>query len=491
MDPFELLEPVDIIPKLPADLDTNLASKKWQERKTTLDAVHEILLKNPKLVDNPDCGDLIDKLTKHASDSDPEVRDASCAALGAIQKCIGESALAVFLGAEIVKDSTKMSKIAEYREKAVVEAESQKVLKSDANINCAAVAAKCLTGMAKGLRNKFGPHTASLSPIIFDKFKEKKPHLRDPLIELIDAVFATTTLNNLSASILEAAKKPNPSQKSQLDHFIYRTFRSLNSKDIPKGLLKDLVASLTNHASDSDPEVRDASCAALGAIQKCIGESALAVFLGAEIVKDSTKMSKIAEYREKAISEGPSTKIESVKSVVAAPPPPNVKKADENKAKVQNNTTKPTTAAASNNKPESVPDSVENSEDDASTQVQQPNQKKAVKNSKQQQKPEQPKVEPKVEVLEPEFLLLFKSDRALRLKEEKALKTLKWNFDTPTAEHLEQLTNSLTSVTKPPLTGQLFNKDFKQQIKAIEYLNEVCVKFLFFQASLFIRYPQC
>ena len=69
-----------------------------------------------------------------------------------------------------------------------------KVLKSDANINCAAVAAKCLTGMAKGLRNKFGPHTASLSPIIFDKFKEKKPHLRDPLIELIDAVFATTVI---------------------------------------------------------------------------------------------------------------------------------------------------------------------------------------------------------------------------------------------------------------------------------------------------------
>uniref|UniRef100_A0A915M7Y5 TOG domain-containing protein n=2 Tax=Meloidogyne incognita group TaxID=654580 RepID=A0A915M7Y5_MELJA len=685
MDPFDLLEPVDIIPKLPADLDTNLASKKWQDRKAVLDLVYEILLKNPKLADNPDCGDLIDKLTKvlksdanincaavaakcltgmakglrnkfgphtaslspiifdkfkekkphlrdplielidavfattnlnnlsssileaakkpnpsqksqldhfiyrtfrslnskdipkgllkdliasltnHASDSDPEVRDASCAALGAIQKCIGESALAVFLGAEIVKDSTKMSKIAEYREKAVVEAESlkeasenncasaassqqsqqqistntnnqqqsvpepqpqqidpfellepvdiipklpgdldtqlaskkwqerkavldsvhgillenpkladnpdygdlidklTKVLKADANINCAAVAAKCLTGMAKGLRNKFGPHTASLSPIIFDKFKEKKPHLRDPLIELIDAVFATTNLNNLSASILEAAKKPNPSQKSQLDHFIYRTFRSLNSKDIPKGLLKDLIASLTNHASDSDPEVRDASCAALGAIQKCIGESALAVFLGAEI---------ISEYREKAVSECPNAKIESVKSVVAPPPPPNVKKVDENKSKVQNNSAKPTTTAA-NNKPESVPDSVENSEDDASTQVQQPNQKKAVKNSKQQQKPEQPKVEPKVEVSEPEFLLLFKSDRALRLKEEKALKTLKWNFDTPTAEHLEQLTNSLTAVTKPPLTGQLFNKDFKQHIKAIEYLNEV------------------
>uniref|UniRef100_A0A914NQQ6 Uncharacterized protein n=1 Tax=Meloidogyne incognita TaxID=6306 RepID=A0A914NQQ6_MELIC len=64
IDPFELLEPVDIIPKLPGDLDTQLASKKWQERKAVLDSVHGILLENPKLADNPDYGDLIDKLTK-------------------------------------------------------------------------------------------------------------------------------------------------------------------------------------------------------------------------------------------------------------------------------------------------------------------------------------------------------------------------------------------------------------------------------------------
>ncbi|KAL7079082.1 hypothetical protein ACQ4LE_001573 [Meloidogyne hapla] len=695
MDPFELLEPVDIIPKLPADLDDQLASKKWQERKAVLDSIYAVLVENPKLADNPDYGDLIDKLTKvlksdanincaavaakcltsmakglrnkfgphtasiapvifdkfkekkphlrdplielidavfastnlnnlsavileaskkpnpsqksqldhfiyrtfrslnskdipkgllkdlissltnHASDSDPEVRDASYAALGAIQKCVGETALAVFLGAEMVKDSTKMSKIAEYRQKATIEAQNikqssennfasslsqhsqqqinaninqqqrngfeknlqqidpfellepvdiipklpadlddqlaskkwqerkavldsiyavlvenpkladnpdygdlidklTKVLKSDANINCAAVAAKCLTSMAKGLRNKFGPHTASIAPVIFDKFKEKKPHLRDPLIELIDAVFASTNLNNLSAVILEASKKPNPSQKSQLDHFIYRTFRSLNSKDIPKGLLKDLISSLTNHASDSDPDVRDAAYAALGAIQKCVGESALAVFLGSTFVKDAAKMSKIAEYRDKAISENPNANIESVPSVLTAPPSNEiVKKVDENKSKGQNNHAK-TTIVQANNPSESVPDSADNehSEDDVYTQVQQ-NKQKTVKSSKQQQKPNEPKVEPKVEAIEPDFLLCFKSDRTLRLKEEKALKTLKWNFDIPQAEHLEQLNTSLTAFTKPPLTGQLLSKDFKQHIKAIEYLNEV------------------
>jgi cytoskeleton-associated protein 5 len=64
------------------------------------------------------------------------------------------------------------------------------MLGSDANINCASQAAKCLIGFAKGLGTKFGPNVASVVPVIFDKFKEKKASLRDPLIGLIDAIFA-------------------------------------------------------------------------------------------------------------------------------------------------------------------------------------------------------------------------------------------------------------------------------------------------------------
>jgi hypothetical protein len=51
-------------------------------------------------------------------------------------------------------------------------------------------------------------------------------------------------LTALAPTILEATKKPNPQQKAQLDLFLYRTFRSIAPKDIPKGMLKDLVAAL-------------------------------------------------------------------------------------------------------------------------------------------------------------------------------------------------------------------------------------------------------
>jgi hypothetical protein len=53
---------------------------------------------------------------------------------------------------------------------------------------------------------------------------------------------------------------------------------------------------LCQHAFDPDAEVRDSACAALGAIQKCIGEKALAMFLSNNLTADPTKMAKVYQY---------------------------------------------------------------------------------------------------------------------------------------------------------------------------------------------------
>lgn len=66
------------------------------------------------------------------------------------------------------------------------------ILRDDANINVAASAAKCITGLAMGLRRDFSQHAKSIVPIVLAKFKEKKQMLRDPLIACIDALFAAT-----------------------------------------------------------------------------------------------------------------------------------------------------------------------------------------------------------------------------------------------------------------------------------------------------------
>lgn len=70
------------------------------------------------------------------------------------------------------------------------------ILDKDANINVTALAAKCLTCLANGLRIKFAIFVRDIVPVIFEKFKEKKPLLRDNLIECIDAVYATTVFFN-------------------------------------------------------------------------------------------------------------------------------------------------------------------------------------------------------------------------------------------------------------------------------------------------------
>ena len=73
-----------------------------------------------------------------------------------------------------------------------------KILATEPNINRTALAAQSLTAFAKGLRAKFFPYAATVAPIVFEKFKEKKAILREPLIDLIDAVFATSVIKHWS-----------------------------------------------------------------------------------------------------------------------------------------------------------------------------------------------------------------------------------------------------------------------------------------------------
>jgi cytoskeleton-associated protein 5 len=49
VDPYDLMEPADILSKLPKDFKEKLEAKKWQERKEVLDALLAILQKYPRL----------------------------------------------------------------------------------------------------------------------------------------------------------------------------------------------------------------------------------------------------------------------------------------------------------------------------------------------------------------------------------------------------------------------------------------------------------
>ena len=61
-----------------------------------------------------------------------------------------------------------------------------------------AIAAKCVQGLANGLRTKFGPYVPMITSAILEKFKEKKINVVLALRDAIDAVFSTVGSNRLS-----------------------------------------------------------------------------------------------------------------------------------------------------------------------------------------------------------------------------------------------------------------------------------------------------
>lgn len=62
IDPYEMLEPIDVLSKLPKDFYDKVEAKKWQERKEALEAL-DALVKHPKL-ENGDYGDIVRTLKK-------------------------------------------------------------------------------------------------------------------------------------------------------------------------------------------------------------------------------------------------------------------------------------------------------------------------------------------------------------------------------------------------------------------------------------------
>ncbi|KAF3822047.1 hypothetical protein GH733_007421 [Mirounga leonina] len=202
IDAYELLEAVEILSKLPKDFYDKIEAKKWQERKEALEAV-EVLVKNPKL----EAGDYAD-LVK------------------ALKKVVGK----------------------------------------DTNVMLVALAAKCLTGLAVGLRKKFGQYAGH------------------------------TTLQNISEDVLAVMDNKNPTIKQQTSLFIARSFRHCTASTLPKSLLKPFCAALLKHINDSAPEVRDAAFEALGTALKVVGEKAVNPFL-ADV--DKLKLDKIKECSEK------------------------------------------------------------------------------------------------------------------------------------------------------------------------------------------------
>ena len=217
IDPYDLLEPVDILSKLPSDFYTNCESKKWQERKAALDCLQELLTPNPKIA----AGDY----------------------------------------ADIVKTLKKF-------------------IQKDTMIPVVAASAKCLCDLAIRLKKSFSPYAHSCISICLEKFKEKKVNVVAALREAIDACMLSYSLENILEDISTALDNKNPQIKTETASFLTRQFASQTFAILSnKKLLKQLIDPLIKTLSDMDATVRDASAEAIGTAMKVVGEKLISPLL--------------------------------------------------------------------------------------------------------------------------------------------------------------------------------------------------------------------
>lgn len=262
IDPYDLMEPVDILSKLPKDFYEKVEAKKWQERKEAVELLQP-LTQNPRL-EQGDYHDLMKAL--------------------------------------------------------------RKIISKDTNVMIVAQAGLCVAGLAKGLKKKFTPFALSFTETILEKFREKKVSVVTAMREAIDAVYQTTNIEAIQETVSSALANKNPQVKAETAAFLARALCYCTPAILNKKLVKVITTDLLKGLNESDPTVRDNCCEALGVALKVVGEKQMMVIIADVDNLKMQKIKEAAEKAEikvkisapKAKKAGTSKK-EELKQATASP----------------------------------------------------------------------------------------------------------------------------------------------------------------------------
>ncbi|KAL7664895.1 TOG domain-containing protein [[Candida] zeylanoides] len=214
-NPLDLMDPVEILSKLPSDLSARISSPKWKDRKDVLDEVHAVLEKTVKIQPRDDYSELIRILAK----------------------CM-----------------------------------------KDANVQVVQLAANCLECLAKGLQTSFQRYQhVVLSPIL-ERTKEKKASVAEALNDCLDQIFESSSLTDILDETLNGMKHKTPQVKIATTNFLQRCLaRTSVSPSTPEidAVMEVGVKLLT----DSQEPVRHASTEMIGTLMKITGVRELNTFL--------------------------------------------------------------------------------------------------------------------------------------------------------------------------------------------------------------------
>ena len=406
-DPYDLLDPVNIIEKLPKNFYELVEEKKWQLRKEALDALLS-LSQTPKIQPG-EFGDLVRVLKKFIS--------------------------------------------------------------KDTNVMLVTLAAQCIAGIAKGLRQGFKNGSNQLLPAILEKFKEKKVTVVAALAEAADAIYSCIGIEGIQEDCLATLVHKTPNVVIETAKFLARSFAKCPAALITnKKMAKGYILALGERLSHSDPGVRESVSEAIGVCFKILGEPTITKLLPD---LEAIKMTRIKEFSEKAEITGKMPKQTPASGEGGASKP-----AMNSKAKV----VKPGAGKAGPKvvKPKAAANAMKNHSDSDAEDAPTTDRTKSAPPSKPTPKKSVPKKpssaaiggrkKEEVDTSPPYTTNNFKNQR---FKDETRLKVLKWNFASPRPDVIEQLKEQMIAACfSATLIPQLFHNDFKQHLKAIDTLTK-------------------
>lgn len=166
----------------------------------------------------------------------------------------------------------------------------------DANVAVVTQAAQCIELLAKGLRQAFGKHRATVMQPIMERLKEKKATVADALGAALDATFEATSLSDCLEDIFAFLGNKNPQVKEGTMKFLIRCLRT--TREVPtKPEIAQICEAGKKLLSESSPALRDGGAEILGTVMKIIGERAMTPNLEG---LDDIRKTKIKEFFEAA-----------------------------------------------------------------------------------------------------------------------------------------------------------------------------------------------
>ncbi|KAH3680198.1 hypothetical protein WICMUC_000463 [Wickerhamomyces mucosus] len=161
LDPYDLIDPIEVLSKISPNLSVKVSVPKWKERVEALTEVEEILKPVIKLTDS-DYTDLVRVLAK----------------------CL-----------------------------------------KDVNIQVVSLASNCIEYIAKGLRARFHRYYNIVLNPLLERTKEKKQSVLDALNGALDSVFQNTSLSDILDETLVALKHKTPQVRLATSQFLARCLK--------------------------------------------------------------------------------------------------------------------------------------------------------------------------------------------------------------------------------------------------------------------------